>query len=137
MTAKLATEIIRSLRGRRDVWLDESVGGTGCPDIRGNILKRVIETEIRGRDSYHPFNYSGYFYYGQSFAIEVELRKGEKPLTKEQLAWRVDYERAGGLYIEARTMEDVWDVLGRQEPQPWLQYEQRITKIGTVLNAQG
>lgn len=129
-TLRLDQQILKALRARPDIWLDNAtLDFEGAPAIRGVQLRRVIETETRGKDSYHPFQYTGWMYYGQAFAIETDIRKGERPLTKEQLRWRDTYSPSGGWYIEARLMHDVTDVLGKAEPQPWAEYERRETKV--------
>ena len=84
---------------------------------------------MRGADSYHPFTYTGWLYYGQAFAIETEFTRSKNPLSPDQLDWLNDFAKAGGQYIEARTMDDVRDALGREEPQPWKEYEMRVTKV--------
>jgi hypothetical protein len=84
---------------------------------------------VRGADSYHPFTYTGWLYYGQAFAIETEFTRSKNPLSHDQLDWMNDFAKAGGQYIEARTMDDVRDALGREEPQPWKEYEMRVTKV--------
>jgi len=127
---KLHPHVIRFMRGRRDIWLDESISDhKGAPAIRGIQLRRVKETEVRGAESYHPFTYTGWMYYGQAFAIETEFTRSKNPLSHDQLDWLNDFAKAGGQYIEARTMDDVRDALGREEPQPWKEYEMRVTKV--------
>jgi hypothetical protein len=127
---KLTPYIIKSLRGRKDIWLDEAISGhKGAPAIRGVQLKRARETEVRGADGYHPFTYTGWLYYGQAFAIETEFTRSKNPLSPDQLDWLDKFTKVGGQYIEARTMQDVDDALGKTEPQPWSEYEMRVTKI--------
>ncbi len=72
---------------------------------------------------------TGWLYYGQAFAIETEFTRSKNPLSHDQLDWLNDFAKAGGQYIEARTMDDVRDALGREEPQPWKEYEMRVTKV--------
>lgn len=128
--SKLEAFIIRSLRCRKDIWLDDSTSKhEGAPSIRGVQLKRAKETEVRGPDSYHPFTYTGWLYYGQAFAIETNFSKSKHPLSRDQLDWLDEFSKVGGLYIEARTIQDVDDALGKAEPQPWKDYEMRVTKI--------
>lgn len=131
MTApKLDPQILKALKSRKDIWLDESISThNGAPKIRGVQLKRAKETEVRGADGYHPYHYIGWLYYGQSFAIETEFSKTKNPLSPDQLDWLDKFTRVGGQYIEARTMQDVDDALGKAEPQPWGEYEDRITTI--------
>ena len=136
MNQKLATEIRKALRERKDIWLDESVGPSGAPEIRGVQLRRFQEHEVRGAESYHPYQHRGWKYVGQAFAIETSLKKAEQPLTREQAKWRDAFENVGGVYITARSMADVTDELGAKEPQPWSEFTDRVTKIGNVLNAQ-
>jgi hypothetical protein len=39
------------------------------------------------------------------------------------------FARVAGQYIEVRSLQDVEDALGKEEPQPWSEYEMRVTKI--------
>lgn len=39
--------------------------------------------------------------------ISIEVKTGTGKLSKEQLAWRTMIEKFGGLYIEARSLEQV------------------------------
>ena len=127
---KLHPHVIRFMRGRRDIWLDESISPhEGAPAIRGIQLRRVQEREIRGAESYHPFEYKGWKYFGQAFAIETEFSRTKNPLSAKQLDWLDSFARVGGQYIEARSMDDVRDALGRDEPQPWREYEMKTAKI--------
>mgnify|MGYP003661871698 CR=1 FL=1 len=116
----LDLSIMRALKNRRDIWIDDAVSANdGAPEIRGVKLRRVKETEVRGPESYHPYTHVGWYYFGQAFAIEVDIAKGRNPLTKKQLEWRGAFEAAGGAYIEARALQDVFDVLGKDAPEPW------------------
>ena len=131
-TPKLELAICKALGSRRDIWLSNTVdvyADDGSPTLQGVQLRRLQEREVRGADSYHPYTYVGWKYYGQSFAIETEMVKSRSPLDKDQLRWRGDYEAAGGLYIEAWSLENVFEELGRQEPKPWSEYEIRSTRI--------
>jgi hypothetical protein len=131
MTApKLAPYILKALKARKDIWLDDAISGhNGAPSIRGVQLRRAKETEVRGADGYHPFTYNGWLYYGQAFAIETEFTRSKNPLSSNQLDWLYNFDKVGGKYIEARTMQDVDDALGKSEPQPWSEYEARTVKI--------
>ena len=131
MTApKLAPYILKALKARKDIWLDDAISGhSGAPAIRGVQLRRAKETEVRGADGYHPFTYNGWLYYGQAFAIETEFTRSKNPLSSDQLDWLYNFDKVGGKYIEARSMQDVEDALGKSEPQPWSEYEMRVTKI--------
>ena len=131
MTTKLYTAIHKAFLHRPDIWFDNAISpNDGCPEIRGVRLRRVKETEVRGADSYHPFTYSGWYYFGQAFAVETEMIKGRNPLSKSQLEWRGNFEAAGGLYIEAWNLDDVYEALGKTKPDPWSEYETRQTRIG-------
>tara|TARA_R110000868_G_scaffold95522_8_gene262679 strand:+ start:218 stop:616 length:399 start_codon:yes stop_codon:yes gene_type:complete len=127
---KLTPHIIKSLRSRKDIWLDEAISNhKGAPAIRGVQLKRFQEREIRGAESYHPFEFKGWRFFGQAFAIETEFTRSKNPLSPDQLDWLDKFTKAGGQYIEARSMEDVYEALGKSEPQPWDQYVSRSIKI--------
>lgn len=132
MTTTLDGVIRRALKLRPDIWLDDEgnvYAADGCPGIQGVQLCRTKETAILGADSYHPYTRISWIYHGQSFAIETEIIKGKNPLSKSQLEWRADFEACGGLYIEARSLSDVYDVLGKSRPEPWDEYLTRLTRI--------
>lgn len=131
MTApKLAPYILKALKDRKDIWLDNSIAAhLGAPSIRGVQLKRFQEREIRGAESYHPFEFKGWRFFGQAFAIETEFTRSRNPLSSDQLDWLDKFTMVGGQYIEARSMEDVYEALGKSEPQPWDQYVSRSIKI--------
>ena len=133
-TSKLHDEILKALRSRKDIWLDDvslEAIADGSPAIRGIQLRRAKQSETRGADGYHPYHYVGWLYYGQAFAVETEFRNTKSPLTKAQLDWMDDFSVAGGLYIEARNIDDALarSALGHSEPQPWADYENRVTTI--------
>ena len=127
----LEDTITKALSTREDIWLDDAVSADeACPSIRGIQIRRAKETEVRAPDSYNPFNYVGWMYYGQAFAIETDIQlKSKRPLTKEQEQWRDDFEYSGGIYVMARTIDDVYEALGRERPEPWSDYETRSTKV--------
>jgi len=125
--------ILDFLSKRQDIWLDEAVRRAEAPGIVGIQLKRVKETEVRGPESYHPFNYVGWKYYGQSFAIELDFNKNSKPvLSPEQEEWRDEFEHRGGIYIMPRSMADIYEHLGTHKPEPWDEYLQRSTRVGPL-----
>ena len=124
------TDVVKELKVRPDIWLDQSVSGDdGCPSVRGVILRRFKETAIIGPDSYHPYTRVRWVYVGQSFAVETDLGRHDKPLDKEQIKWRDGFEKAGGLYISARGIADVHEELGTARPEPWGEYSSRIEGI--------
>lgn len=55
-------------------------------------------------------------YYGQAVAIETKALKGTQRQAQED--WQAAFERVGGVYILARSVEDVLDALG---PEPELE----------------
>ena len=129
----LRQQIVEFLAKRKDIWLDEAVRHAFAPAIVGIQLKRVKETEVRGPESYHPFNYVGWKYYGQSFAIETDFELKKNPaLTPDQEEWRDDYEHSGGIYIMPRSMGDVYERLGTHCPEPWDEYLERSTRVGPL-----
>ena len=82
---------------------------TGFPDLIGTQLRRVVAREVRehtfGR---HERDY--WHIYGQSIAVETKSVKGV--LSTAQKNWRAAFEAMGGVYILARSVEDVTDALG-------------------------
>jgi len=126
----LLVDINSHLNRREDIWVDDSVSpDLGCPAIRGIKLKRIQETEVRGPDSYHPYEFKGWKYYGLAFAIETDIAFSRTPFTKDQMKWRDDFEVCGGVYIEARNIANVFEVLGKSRPEPWDEYLDRVIKI--------
>lgn len=122
--------IVDALSERPDIWRDgDVVVANGAPAIRGTRLMRFKETAVIGPDTYHPYTRIQWIYVGQSFAIETDIAKGAKPFTKKQLEWRADFEAAGGVYIAAWSMADVYEVLGKTRPEPFGEYETRQTKV--------
>lgn len=111
-------DIRTALLKRRDIGLFPAERDDGVPPIIGTQLRRVTETEVRGPDSYHPFTYRGWKYYGQSFAVDRAVRG---KLNKEQLAWKADFELLGGVYVTAADMRDVITALGN-EPDDVIDY---------------
>lgn len=72
------------------------------------------EGELRGRWIAFGLRGSGDImgcYRGRAVAIECKARKGR--LAKSQKDFRVAWERAGGLYIVARSVEDAVNGLAR------------------------
>lgn len=116
MTDHRDISAIRSeLKARRDIMLFDrnDEGDLGAAPITGLQLRRVTETEVRGADSYHPFNYKGWKYFGQAFAIERPIRGR---ITKPQSEWKAAFENVGGVYIEAVNFDDVLKALGSEPP---------------------
>lgn len=108
----LVNEILLYLGGREDVLVKRvivgkfrrikgdptvySIGTPGEPDMQGTWL-------VRG----------GRMPVGRSFAIEVKT--GKATLSKAQQRWRSRFQNVGGLYILARSLEDVKKVWPNQE----------------------
>lgn len=113
-------EIRTLLADRQDVMLLPrlAVVPPGAPSILGVHLRRCVETEVRAPDSYNPYNYKGWKYYGQSFAID---RPSRGKLTEDQQEWRKAFEAVGGLYIAAKDINDVTRALGK-EPDDVAEY---------------
>lgn len=116
-------DIRNILSQRRDIYLHarNATAPDGTPPILGVQLRRAIETEVRGADSYHPFNYKGWLYYGQAFAIN---RPNRGKLTKDQTEWAEDFKAMGGVYVAAKDMRDVLVALGK-EPAEMQEYLDR------------
>lgn len=133
MTSKIdriTNQITDVLMKRRDITLDDGVSlDDGAPLIRGTQLKRARETEVRGPETYHPFTYVGWIYYGQSFAVETNYKTDGDPLSKAQRDWRNAFEGAGGQYFMAQTLDEVYEELGDAHPEPWGEYLSRSTRI--------
>lgn len=112
-------EIRAILSDRRDILLHaRPPGGDGMAPILGTHLRRCVETEVRAPDSYNPYNYKGWKYYGQTFAID---RPSRGKLSDAQAEWRQEFEAVGGQYIAAKDINDVLRALGK-EPDDVAEY---------------
>lgn len=111
-------EIRAILSDRADIFLHPRISGDGVPPIIGTHLRRCVETEVRAPDSYNPYNYKGWKYYGQSFAID---RPSRGKLSEAQAEWKQAFEDVGGLYIAAKDINDVTRALGK-EPDDVAEY---------------
>lgn len=82
----------------------------GFPDLIGTLrcrikTRRVVESNFslyEGPEYWHE--------YGQAVAIETKAPKGR--LSEAQIAWGKQFEKVGGVYILARSVEDVLTALG-------------------------
>lgn len=86
---------------------------TGFPDLVVTQLRRARYThEINS--TFSSFSEQRWFYYGQSIEIETKALKGR--LSEAQKNRRAACESVGGIYIVARCLDDVTDVLGLEAP---------------------
>lgn len=87
----------------------------GFPDLIGTQLRRIFARRVRehtfGR---HEEDY--WHYYGQAIAIETKSQRGA--LSDDQRAWRTAFESMGGVYLLARSVEDVEALLGSVTERP-------------------
>jgi hypothetical protein len=83
---------------------------TGFPDLIGIQRRTVTRKQVINADSFTPYEKIGPHTYGQSIAVETKAAKGVQ--SAEQVAFQAEFERCGGLYILARSVQDVLDVLG-------------------------
>lgn len=106
---KLKRDILITLGCRPDVLVENSptgkfrhiyrkeviaIGASGRPDITGTRKLPIVTG-------------NGVQYTGQSFAVEVKT--GSAKLSTQQKRWRDRFESLGGLYVLARSVEDVQD----------------------------
>lgn len=102
-------DIRGTLAARRDVYLFPASDGA----LTGFQIRRTVETYVKGADTYHPFQYKGWLYYGQAFAIDRVSRKAP---TDEQEEFRVGFEAVGGVHTYAKDMREVLELLGDEPP---------------------
>lgn len=86
----------------------------GFPDLIGTQLRRIqARKTVEGGFMRHDKDY--WQYYGQAIAIETKAPKGT--LSEAQENWRAAFERVGGVYIVARSVDDVLHELGYDVPE--------------------
>jgi len=100
-------DIRSALAKRADIYLFPADDGP----LIGFQLRRASESYVKGADTYHPFQYKGWMYYGQVFAIDRVTKK--KP-TAEQERFREEFEEKGGKHTYAKDMRDVINLLGHE-----------------------
>lgn len=85
----------------------------GFPDLIGTQLRRVLEhVVVGGEQAMMRYEKDEWRVYGQAIAVETKSTRGE--LSDAQIAWRDAFERVGGVYVLARSVDDVYAVLGYQ-----------------------
>lgn len=83
---------------------------TGFPDIIGVQRREVEAVKQVSQSVFNPVEQRGKLVYGQAVAIEVKAVGGNQ--TVEQAAFEQAWTAMGGIYILARSVEDVLSVLG-------------------------
>lgn len=81
----------------------------GFPDLIGTQLRRIME-HINIETNFSRYEKDQWFEFGQAIAIETKSRDGE--LSHDQMAWKKAFERVGGVYVLARTVQDAERALG-------------------------
>lgn len=76
------------------------LGQTGSPDIFV-VLPEIISIVNAGVD----VKVSSDMKFGQIFGIEVKAPKGVQ--SDHQKNWQIEFEKAGGVYILARSVDDI------------------------------
>lgn len=90
-------------------------GVAGAADILGCLLRRVKAMTVINPDGFNPLERQDWHFYGQMVCIETKSRTGRQ--RTGQVNFQHAVESVGGIYILARTVEDVLSVLG---PEPSL-----------------
>lgn len=85
-------------------------GLVGSADIMGVWRRTHTIKTVTNPNSFTPYEREFTATHGHALAIETKTKKGR--LTVEQCRFQVAWEAAGGVYILARELEDVSDVLG-------------------------
>lgn len=83
---------------------------TGFSDLVGVQRRTVERRTITNADSFQPHERIAPHTYGQFIAIEAKADDGEQ--SPEQIAFQSAVESVAGIYILARSVEDVLAVLG-------------------------
>lgn len=81
----------------------------GFPDLIGTQLRRVLE-HYKNEHTFGAFEQDRWHAYGQTIAIETKSKDGE--LSDEQRLFRQALEAVGGIYVLARSVDDMLAVLG-------------------------
>jgi hypothetical protein len=112
---RLKADILCYLGARSDVLVENTptgryiqpnggwitIGAPGRPDIRG-VWRILIARSPTTR------------YAGLAFAVEVKTGGGD--LEAHQRRWRNRFQDLGGLYVLARSLDDVQSVFGSNDP---------------------
>jgi hypothetical protein len=114
LAERINTGVFRPLHGDQKRVIRSAPNG--FPDINVTQLRRIETRQIIQPNSFQPHERFVWHYYGQRIGIET------KSATGAQREAQQDYQRAleavGGIYILARSVEDVLRVIG---PEPdWL-----------------
>lgn len=83
----------------------------GFPDAIGTQIRRVKVRKVV-ESNFSRYESDEWHVYGQAIAVETKSLRG--PQREAQIAWQAAFERVGGIYILARSVEDVLTVLGAE-----------------------
>ena len=105
---RISTGVFRPIYGdgRRTI----RTAPTGFPDIIGVQRRMAKVKRVINPDGFQPVEQVIDLVYGQAIAIETKTTRGVQ--TQEQRDFQADFEHKGGIYILARSVEDVLRVLG-------------------------
>ena len=85
-------------------------GTPGSADILGVWRQKYWSAETINPDGFCPVERKWNHVVGQAIAIEVKV--GRDVQSKKQKAWQSAFEAMGGIYILARSVEDVAVLIG-------------------------
>lgn len=85
-------------------------GTKGEPDITGTWRRVYQVRRIMNPNSFQPYDHMVDVVVGQAIAIEVKT--GDAKLSRFQEAWKDAFMERGGLFIEARSLDDVERAIG-------------------------
>ena len=88
----------------------------GFPDLIGTQLRRIAAKQTT-EGGFMKYEREYWEYVGQAIAIETKAKDGR--LSTPQQNWRDAFRRVGGIYVLAKSSDDVYAVLG-YEPPFWL-----------------
>lgn len=93
------------------------VGQTGEADIDGIWRRQVHGSRVINPNGMQPHTVEKYLTLGVHVAIEVKTGKAVK--SAAQVAWAQAWSAMGGVYILARSVEDVYLALRRHPLADW------------------
>lgn len=99
--------VFKPLHGNQDRAIRSAPDGT--PDLLGVLLRKLDVPGIRYLKDDEPPIAINVSSFGQAFAIEVKAAKGKQ--RDVQMRWEEAWVKRGGIYILARSIEDVYDGL--------------------------
>ena len=86
---------------------------TGFPDLIGTQLRRIAAKQTT-EGGFMKYEREYWEYVGQAIAIETKAKDGR--LSEAQQNWCNAFRRVGGIYVLAKSLDDVYEALGWDVP---------------------